>query len=109
MSPDRHILHVDMDAFFASVEQLDRPELRGKPVLVGGTGPRGVISAASYEARVFGCRSAQPTAVARRLCPQAIVVHGNYARYREISQQVFAAVPGRHADHSAVEHRRGLS
>lgn len=79
-----------MDAFFASVEQLDRPELRGKPVLVGGTGPRGVISAASYEARVFGCRSAQPTAVARRLCPQAIVVHGNYARYREISQQVFA-------------------
>lgn len=79
-----------MDAFFASVEQLDHPELRGKPVLVGGTGPRGVISAASYEARVFGCRSAQPTAVARRLCPQAIVVRGNYARYREVSQQVFS-------------------
>ncbi len=79
-----------MDAFFASVEQLDHPQLRGKPVLVGGTGPRGVISAASYEARVFGCRSAQPTAVARRLCPQAIIVRGNYARYREVSQQVFS-------------------
>jgi DNA polymerase-4 len=82
------ILHVDMDAFFASVEQLDNPALRGKPVLVGGAGPRGVVAAASYEARKFGCRSAQPTAVARRLCPQAIVVKGNFARYREISQQV---------------------
>jgi len=87
--PDaRFILHVDMDAFFASVEQLDHPELRGKPILVGGSGRRGVVSTASYEARVFGCRSAQPMAVARRLCPQAIVVRGNYARYSEISRQV---------------------
>jgi DNA polymerase-4 len=88
MPSDRQILHIDMDAFFASVEQLDHPELRGKPVLVGGTGPRGVVAAASYEARVFGCHSAQPTAQARRLCPQAIVVRGNFARYRELSHQL---------------------
>jgi DNA polymerase-4 len=86
----RTIFHVDMDAFFASVEQLDDPALRGKPVLVGGNGARGVVSAASYEARVFGCRSAQPTAVARRLCPQAIIVHPRFTRYREISQKMFA-------------------
>ncbi len=87
--PDRrHILHVDMDAFFASVEQLDHPEYRGKPLLVGGMGNRGVVSAASYEARKFGCRSAQPMAVAKRMCPQAIVVRGNYARYKQISRQI---------------------
>lgn len=89
MSPLRSILHVDMDAFFAAVEQLDHPELRGKPVLVGGAGRRGVVAAASYEARAFGCRSAQPTAVALRMCPQAIVVKGNHARYKQISSAMF--------------------
>jgi DNA polymerase-4 len=78
-----------MDAFFAAVEQLDDPSLRGKPILVGGDGPRGVVATASYEARVFGCHSAQPMAVAKRLCPQAIVVPGHYARYREISGRIF--------------------
>jgi DNA polymerase-4 len=78
-----------MDAFFASVEQLDDPRLRGKPVLVGGNGPRGVVAAASYEARVYGCRSAQPMGVAKRLCPTAIVVRGHFDRYREKSRKVF--------------------
>jgi DNA polymerase IV len=86
----RAILHVDMDAFFASVEQLDDPRLRGKPVLVGHDGPRGVVAAASYEARVYGCRSAQPMAVAKRMCPQAVVVPGHFDRYREESRKVFA-------------------
>src|SRR5512146_855735 len=88
MAEERHILHVDMDAFFASVEQLDHPELRGKPVLVGHDGPRGVVAAASYEARRFGCHSAQPMAVAKRLCPQAIITPGRHERYRELSRQI---------------------
>jgi len=78
-----------MDAFFASVEQLDDPRLRGKPVLVGHDGPRGVVAAASYESRVFGCHSAQPMSVAKRICPHAIIVPGRHARYREVSQKVF--------------------
>jgi DNA polymerase-4 len=90
MSISRTILHVDMDAFFASVEQMDDPKLRGKPVLVGYDGPRGVVAAASYESRTFGCHSAQPMAIAKRRCPQAIVVPVRFARYREISNRVFA-------------------
>src|SRR5882672_7436193 len=79
-----------MDAFFASVEQLDQPELRGKPVLVGHDGLRGVVAAASYEARPFGCHSAQPMAAAKRACPQAIVMPVRSERYHEISQRMFA-------------------
>src|SRR5690606_25327685 len=79
-----------MDAFFASVEQRDNPALRGKPVLVGGTGRRGVVTAASYEARPYGCRSAQPMAQALRMCPHAIVVRGRYEAYKQASHAVFA-------------------
>ena len=86
----RTILHLDMDAFFASVEQRDRPELRGKPLLIGHDGPRGVVSTASYEARPFGCRSAMPMVTAKRLCPQAIVLPVRGERYHEVSQQMFA-------------------
>ncbi|MCW5766213.1 MAG: DNA polymerase IV, partial [Phycisphaeraceae bacterium] len=86
----RTILHVDMDAFFAAVEQRDRPELRGRPVLVGGTGRRGVVTTASYEARRFGCRSAMPMAQARRLCPAAVVVPGRMGVYSAVSRQVRA-------------------
>ena len=83
-----------MDAFYASVEQLDHPELRGKPVLVGYAGPRGVVAAASYESREFGCRSAQPMSVALRHCPHAIVMPVRFKRYREISDQVFQILEG---------------
>lgn len=86
----RNILHVDMDAFFAAVEQMDQPALRGRPVLVGHAGPRGVVAAASYEARAFGCHSAQPMSVALRNCPAAVVLPGRFHRYHEISQRVFA-------------------
>ena len=84
----RIILHADMDAFFAAVEQLDRPELRGKALLIGGTGPRGVVSTASYEARPFGVGSAMPMALARRRCPHAIVLPPRFERYREVSQVI---------------------
>jgi DNA polymerase-4 len=87
---ERAIVHVDMDAFFASVEQLDDPSLRGRPVLVGGASRRGVVAAASYEARTFGARSAMPMAEALRRCPDAIVVPPRRERYGEVSGQVFA-------------------
>ncbi len=87
----RSILHIDMDAFFAAVEQNDRPELRGQPVLVGGAADkRGVVSTASYEARRFGCRSAMPMARAVQLCPQAIVVQPRMERYVQISRELLA-------------------
>ena len=91
MSGERTILHADMDAFFAAVEQHDRPELRGKPVVIGAPRDRrGVVSAASYEARKFGIRSAMPSREAARRCPHAVFLPVNGRRYREVSRQVFA-------------------
>jgi DNA polymerase-4 len=86
----RKIVHVDMDAFYASVEQRDRPELKGKPVVVAWTGPRSVVCAASYEARRFGVRSAMAAITAQRQCPQAIFVPPDFTRYREVSRRVRA-------------------
>lgn len=91
MDTGRRILHIDMDAFFASVEQLDNPDLRGKPVIIGRD-MRGVVSAASYEARVFGVHSAMPVAQAKRLCPHGVFLPGNRRRYAEISRQVMAVL-----------------
>ncbi len=88
MEPQRKIIHIDMDAFYASVEQLDNPKLRGKAVAVGGSSQRGVVSAASYEARKFGVRSAMSSVIARRNCPDLIFVKPRFERYREISEQI---------------------
>ena len=84
----RKIIHIDMDAFYASVEQLDNPELRGKPIAVGGSSQRGVVSAASYEARKFGVKSAMSSVIAKRNCPEIIFVKARFDRYREISRQI---------------------
>ena len=86
--PLRKIIHVDMDAFYASVEQLDNPALRGKPVAVGGSSERGVVSAASYEARKYGVRSAMSSVIAKRNCPELIFVKARFARYKEISKGI---------------------
>ncbi len=84
----RWILHVDMDAFYAAVEELDRPELRGKPVIVAGPEPRGVVATASYSARKFGIRSGMPTAQAKRLCPHGVFLPPRFDRYEEVAQKI---------------------
>jgi len=96
--PQRKIIHVDMDAFYASVEQRDNPALRGKPVAVGGSRARGVVAAASYEARTFGVRSAMPSVTARRKCPDLIFVEPRFDDYKAVSVEIRAIF----AEHTAM-------
>jgi len=103
MNPERVILHVDMDMFYVAVELRERPELRGKPVVVGGAGPRGVIAAASYEARRFGVFSAMGSVHAQRLCPDVIFLPGNFPLYQEVSTDVHVIF------HSVTPHVEGLA
>src|SRR6201981_4238592 len=93
----RKIVHIDMDAFYASVEQRDNPELRGKPVIVAWKGSRSVVCAASYEARKFGVRSAMPAVRAERLCPDGIFIAPDFSRYRAVSR-LTREIFERHAD-----------
>lgn len=86
--PFRKIIHVDMDAYYASVAQLDNPELRGKPVAVGGSGDRGVVSAASYEARKFGIKSAMSNVLAKQKCPHIVFVNSDFTRYKELTSKI---------------------
>ena len=88
LSPERHIAHFDLDSFFVSVEQLKNPKLKNRPLIVGGTGDRGVVAACSYEARKFGVHSAMPIRLARRLCPEALVIRGDYEAYGKFSTLV---------------------
>src|SRR5690606_28121876 len=82
---DRQIVHIDLDSFFVSVERLGRPELNGRPVLVGGSSDRGVVASCSYEARAFGIHSAMPMRMARQLCPEAIIIKGDTGQYSKYS------------------------
>ncbi len=91
-SHSRKIIHFDIDAFFASVEQLDHPEYKGLPVIVGGDSDRGVVSTCSYEARKYGVRSAMSVVVAKKLCPNGIYVYGNMKRYSDLSRQIFETI-----------------
>ena len=104
----RKIIHVDMDAFFASVEQRDEPALRGRPVAVGGSRERGVVAAASYEAHVFGVRSAMPSVTARRKCPDLVFVKPRFEVYKAVSAQIRAIFAEHTANHRAALARRGL-
>jgi DNA polymerase-4 len=92
MEGRRVIAHLDLDAFYASVELLRDPSLRGKPVIVSGSGPRAVVTTCTYEARAFGVHSAMPASQARRLCPQAVVIRPDFPAYREASRRVWEIV-----------------